>query len=78
MTVHYTEAYIRHPQHRVTVDVIGCGGTGSHILTGLARINMALAGLEHPGLQVRAWDPDEVSEHNIGRQIQVKQKKKRR
>lgn len=69
MTVHYTEAYIRHPQHRVTVDVIGCGGTGSHVLTGLARINMALAGLEHPGLQVRAWDPDEVSEHNIGRQI---------
>ncbi|MGN6435972.1 MAG: PRTRC system ThiF family protein [Agriterribacter sp.] len=69
MTLHYTDPYLRGPQHKISIDLIGCGGTGSHLLVGLARINMALVGLSHPGLFVRAWDPDVVTETNIGRQL---------
>lgn len=64
-----THHYIRVPQHRLTVDLIGLGGTGSQMLSGLARINSALMGLGHPGLHIRAWDPDTVSTANMGRQM---------
>jgi hypothetical protein len=33
----------------VTVLVIGAGGTGSQIVSGLARLHTALIGLGHPG-----------------------------
>lgn len=56
-------------EHRVRIDVAGCGGNGSQMLHGLARIHRALIGRRHPGLCVRAWDPDTVSEANIGRQL---------
>ena len=67
--IHYTDPYLINPQHRITIDLIGLGGTGSQILNNLARMNHALCGLGHPGLQVCAWDPDTVSESNIGRQL---------
>lgn len=55
---------------RVLVHLIGCGGTGSQMLTGLARLHVALLALGHPyGLQVVAFDPDTVSDSNIGRQL---------
>lgn len=66
--VHYTAPYIVNPQHRVTVDLVGLGGTGSQALTRLGFINEALTKLGHPGLHVRAWDGDTVSESNVGRQ----------
>lgn len=66
---HYAAHYIINPQHRITVDVVGLGGTGSQVLTALARMNAALVKLDHPGLHVRGWDPDTVSEANMGRQI---------
>lgn len=53
----------------VAIDLIGCGGNGSQMLTGLARLNHALCELGHPGLQVRAFDPDTVSTANMGRQL---------
>lgn len=54
----------------VQIHLIGCGGTGSQVLTGLARLQVAMLGLGHPyGLQVTAWDPDRVSQSNIGRQL---------
>ena len=28
--VHYTDSYLMSPQHPVTVNLIGAGGTGSH------------------------------------------------
>jgi PRTRC genetic system ThiF family protein len=56
-------------QRRVAVALIGCGGNGSQMLTGLARLNHALGALGHPGLHVRAYDPDTVSEANMGRQL---------
>jgi PRTRC genetic system ThiF family protein len=67
--VHYTAQYIIDPQHPVTVNVIGCGGTGSQVLNSLARMNSALKALGHPGLYVRAIDPDKVTDANMGRQL---------
>lgn len=67
--IHYTAPYLIDPQHPVTINVIGCGGTGSQVLNSLARMNSALKALNHPGLFVRAIDPDKVSEANMGRQL---------
>jgi PRTRC genetic system ThiF family protein len=50
------------------VSLIGCGGSGSEVLDGLARIDRALRALGHPGLDVTAYDPDTVSETNTIRQ----------
>lgn len=36
---------------------------------GLCQLQKALQGLGHPGLQVTAFDPDNVSEANLGRQL---------
>ena len=67
--IHYTDRYLLNPYHPVTVFVIGAGGTGSQVATGLARISVALQALGHPGLHVTVFDPDTVTEANIGRQL---------
>lgn len=69
ITAHYIEPYLRNPGHKVTVDIAGIGGTGSQMLTGLARISEALRSMGHPGLHVTAWDDDIVTDANIGRQL---------
>lgn len=66
---HYTAQYLIEPQHPVTVNLIGCGGTGSQVLSSLARMHSALRALAHPGLFVRAIDPDKVTTANMGRQL---------
>lgn len=54
----------------VRVALIGVGGTGSQLVTGLARLHIAMRSLGHPyGLEVCAWDGDNVSAANIGRQL---------
>ncbi len=67
--VHYIDNYLINPQHPVTVNIIGAGGTGSQVLTGLARLDVTLRALGHPGLFVTLYDPDIVTEANIGRQL---------
>ncbi|MDR2891303.1 MAG: PRTRC system ThiF family protein [Alistipes sp.] len=67
--VHYVEKYLLAPQHPVTVNLIGAGGTGSQVLSCLVRMDMALAGLGHPGLHVTVYDPDLVEQPNVGRQL---------
>lgn len=67
--VHFTEKYLLDPQHPITVNVIGAGGTGSQVITLLGRMNAALVGLGRPGLFVTVYDPDDVSESNVGRQL---------
>ena len=57
------------PQHPVTVNLIGAGGTGSQVLTCLARLDVTLRALGHPGLFVTLYDPDIVTDANIGRQL---------
>lgn len=69
MKTHYTHNYIINPNHRVTVNLIGAGGTGSQVLGELARIDHALYKLGHPGLNVTVYDDDIVTEANIGRQL---------
>lgn len=66
---HYTHNYVLDPPHELTVNVIGCGGTGSQVLTSLGRMNYALRKLGHPGLLVTAYDGDIVTEANCGRQL---------
>ncbi len=69
MSVHYTEPYLLNPTHKVTINLVGCGGTGTQVLSGLARMNEALIALGHPGLHVRVFDADLVSPANVGRQL---------
>lgn len=66
---HRAPEYFYAVPHQITIDLVGLGGTGSQMLSGLARINSALQGLGHPGIFVRAWDPDRVSAANLGRQL---------
>lgn len=66
---HIVNNYILNPQHPLSVNVIGCGGTGSQVLTALGRMNHALLRLGHPGLHVVAYDADIVAEANCGRQL---------
>lgn len=66
---HKTAPYLLTPLHPVMVTLIGTGGTGSHMLFNLGRIHAALKLLGHPGLYVVAFDDDEVTSFNIGRQF---------
>jgi len=67
--VHITDNYIINPPNPIRVNLIGAGGTGSQMLTALARINHALISLNHPGLWVTVYDDDRISEANLGRQL---------
>ncbi|MFY9269014.1 MAG: PRTRC system ThiF family protein [Candidatus Manganitrophaceae bacterium] len=53
----------------VEIHLVGSGGTGSALATRLVQLNTALLSLGHPGLKVIVYDPDIVSEANIGRQM---------
>lgn len=66
---HYTAGYILAPVHPVTINLVGVGGTGSQVLTALARIQKSLVAIGHPGIFVRSFDPDIITEANIGRQL---------
>ena len=67
--IHFTDNYLLHPYNPVTLNLIGAGGTGSQMLTALARMNHSLIALGHPGLQVTLYDDDKVSAANLGRQL---------
>jgi PRTRC genetic system ThiF family protein len=67
--VHIADNYLINPTNPITLNVVGAGGTGSQMLTALARINHALMSLNHPGLMVNAFDDDRISEANLGRQL---------
>lgn len=51
-----------------SIVVVGCGGTGSNVLSQLAKINYTRRALGKTGLSVVAYDCDEVSPFNVGRQ----------
>src|ERR1035437_725382 len=67
--IHYVADYIINPGHKVTVNLIGAGGTGSNMLSNLAMINKGLIALGHPGIYVTLMDDDIVTEANIARQL---------
>ena len=58
----FTDAAIR-------IALAGAGGNGSQMLSGLARMHVAMRALNHPGLDVTVYDPDIVTPANIGRQL---------
>ena len=66
---HYIHSRIAAPNDPVPVVLVGLGGTGSQILSGLARIHMSLRALGHMGFDVHAVDGDAVSDANVGRQL---------
>lgn len=53
---------------RVHLTLVGCGGTGSHIASGLIAIAQALAG-RNIGVEMLFVDGDRVEEKNVGRQL---------
>ena len=67
----------------IDVVLIGCGGTGSQMLTGLAQMHATIRALNHEalltqdpaaacrcrGLRVTVYDPDVVTQFNVGRQL---------
>ena len=67
--VHYIPERIVNPDESVEIALVGAGGTGSALLSGLARINYSLLALGHEGLLVYVFDGDNVSEANVGRQL---------
>ena len=53
----------------IRILVVGCGGNGSAIVSGLPYLHQALLAFDHPGgLAVTVIDPDTVSETNCVRQ----------
>lgn len=55
---------------RVTIHLAGVGGNGAQMAACLARLDIAIRALGHPhGLFVHAFDPDVVTESNVGRQL---------
>jgi PRTRC genetic system ThiF family protein len=57
-------------ERQVSVAVAGVGGNGAQVIGLLARLNLAILALGHPfGIRVAAYDPDTVSEANVGRQL---------
>lgn len=62
-----------HPElltRKVRVCLIGAGGTGSVMLSGLARLHLSLVAKGHPGgIDVDVYDDDVVSESNCARQL---------
>jgi PRTRC genetic system ThiF family protein len=67
--VHIVDSYLHKPGNPILVNLIGAGGNGSQMLSALARMNHALLAFGHPGLFVRLFDGDTVSEANLGRQL---------
>ena len=67
--VHFVDTYMLHPTNPLVVNLVGAGGTGSQVLTALARIHQSLIALNHPGLFVRVFDDDMVTTANLGRQL---------
>lgn len=68
-SVHFVDNDLLRPTNPVTVNLVGAGGTGSQVLSALARINYSLVALRHPGLSVKVFDNDIITTANLGRQL---------
>lgn len=52
-----------------SISLHGCGGTGTHVAAGLARLELAIKALGGEFPDVTLCDPDIVEEPNVGRQL---------
>lgn len=66
--IHRAAKCIHSDNLRTSVVVVGAGGTGSHVVHGLANMHNALIQIGHRGLIVNLYDDDTVAPHNVGRQ----------
>lgn len=69
LKAHFIAPELLNPTNPISVCLIGAGGTGSQVLTGLARISHSLQQLGHAGFQVSLWDDDVITDANRGRQL---------
>lgn len=69
MKKHELHEYLKAPTHPITILVVGCGGTGSYVVTQLAKMQVALAELRGIQIEVMVMDDDIVESHNVGRQM---------
>jgi PRTRC genetic system ThiF family protein len=67
--IHFIDKYLLSPTNPVIIKLIGAGGTGSQLITALARMNTSLVSLGHPGIFVTLIDDDIVTAANRGRQL---------
>jgi PRTRC genetic system ThiF family protein len=67
--VHIVQKELLQPYNPISINLIGAGGTGSQMLTALARMSQALNGLNHPGFMVTLFDDDTVQTPNLARQL---------
>ncbi|OKS85743.1 PRTRC system ThiF family protein [Mucilaginibacter polytrichastri] len=67
--MHLADSYLLNPTNPIVVNLIGAGGTGSQMLTALARMNHSLIALGHAGLYLNLYDDDTVTTANQGRQL---------
>jgi len=68
-SVHLVNPIFQFPIDTIKIVVFGIGGTGSLLLSNLARMNNALKSIGHMGIKVIAIDDDIVESHNVGRQM---------
>ncbi|MEP7375699.1 MAG: PRTRC system ThiF family protein [Chitinophagaceae bacterium] len=66
---HFVDSYLQNATNPIIVNLIGAGGNGGQMLSALRRINHSLLSFGHPGLFVRLFDADVVTEANLGRQL---------
>ncbi|HQR21913.1 MAG TPA: PRTRC system ThiF family protein [Burkholderiaceae bacterium] len=68
LKLHTIHGHLR--DRRIRIVLAGVGGNGSQVLNALPRLHLALRALGHPyGLHCTAYDADDVSEANVGRNI---------
>jgi PRTRC genetic system ThiF family protein len=66
---HFVDTYLNQAANPIVVNLIGAGGNGGQMLSCLLRIHMALLAFDRPGLFVRLFDADTVTEPNLVRQL---------
>lgn len=54
-----------HTPDRITIDLVGCGATGSNVLVGLGRLSEVYRQLHKRPFQINVFDPDNVEHHNV-------------
>lgn len=65
--IHFIPKSLLNPSNPISINVIGSGGTGSHVLHGLARLDFALVATGRAGFCVNVFDPDDIETPNLGR-----------
>jgi PRTRC genetic system ThiF family protein len=64
IVAHIVDNELLQPANPVSVNLIGAGVTGSHVLSALMMLNFMLTELGHPGLNVRLFDDDLIEKKN--------------